>query len=76
MDTTIQIRHVPRDVHRRLKARAAREGLSLSQFMLREASRIAGEPTFEEFRERLRKLPTLRAPEPVEVMVRKDRDAR
>jgi plasmid stability protein len=31
----IQIRHVPEDVHRRLKERAKREGMSLSGYLRR-----------------------------------------
>lgn len=74
MDTTIQIRHVPAAVHRRLKARAAQEGLSLSELMLREAERVARQPTVEDIRARLSKLPRLRTPEPVEDMIRRDRE--
>lgn len=76
MEATIRIRRVPRDVHRRLEARAADEGLSLSEFMLREAARIAGERTMAEIRDRLSKLPRIETPEPVEDMIRKDRKAR
>lgn len=32
----IQIRNVPCELHRRLKARAAEEGISMSDFVLRE----------------------------------------
>ena len=74
METTIQIRHVSPAVHRRLKSRAALEGLSLSEFMLREAERIAREPTLAEIRERLASLPRIETPEPVERMIRRDRD--
>ena len=76
MDTTIQIRRVPRDVHRRLAARAAHEGLSLSEFMLREAELIARRLTMEEVRERISKLSSIETPEPVEDMIRRDRSAR
>lgn len=41
---SIQIRDVPDDVHASLRARAASIGLSLSEFMLREAERIAQRP--------------------------------
>ena len=37
----IQIRHVPEDVHRELKARAARAGMSLSDFLNAELARLA-----------------------------------
>lgn len=49
----IQLRHVPDDLHRKLKARAALEGLSLSDYLLREARRLAERPTVAELRERL-----------------------
>ena len=36
MSKMIQLRHVPDELHRKLKARAALEGLTLSDFLLRE----------------------------------------
>jgi preprotein translocase subunit Sss1 len=45
----IQIRHVPEDVHARLKARAAAAGMSLSDYLLREITDLARRPTWEEF---------------------------
>jgi plasmid stability protein len=53
MSKMIQLRHVPDDLHRKLKARAALEGLSLSDYLLREAQRIAERPTVAELRERI-----------------------
>ena len=44
----IQIRNVPPELHRKLKAQAAREGLTLSEYMLRQARRTAEVPTLEE----------------------------
>jgi plasmid stability protein len=44
----IQIRHVPEDVHARLKARAAKVGMSLSDYLLREITRLANMPTWDE----------------------------
>jgi antitoxin FitA len=44
MPKSIQIRDVPDDVHAVLRARAAAVGLSLSEYMLREATRIAERP--------------------------------
>lgn len=49
----IQIRHVPDRLHRRLKARAALEGRSLSDYLLAELGRIAERPTRQELLERL-----------------------
>ena len=53
MSTMIQIRNVPDDLHRRLKARAALAGMSLSDYLLKEISAVAARPTMEEMRERL-----------------------
>ncbi len=48
----IQIRNVPDAVHREAKARAAREGMSLSEFLLREVERALATPPIEELLER------------------------
>lgn len=44
----IQIRNVPEDLHRRLKARAALEGVSLSDLALAELRRSLDRPTRRE----------------------------
>ena len=49
----IQIRNVPEVLHRRLKSRAALEGLSLSDFLLKEIEQVAERPTIKELVERL-----------------------
>jgi plasmid stability protein len=49
----IQIRNVPDELHRKLKARAAEQGLSLSDYLLRMAEREAGRPTIGELTERI-----------------------
>src|ERR1035438_8311323 len=56
MPTMIQLRHVPDDLHRKLKARAAMEGLSLSDYLIREVRQIAEKPTMSEMMERLARL--------------------
>lgn len=53
MARMIQLRHVPDDLHRALKARAALEGLSLSDYLLREVRRVAERPTLEDLKRRL-----------------------
>lgn len=53
MSKMIQLRHVPDELHRRLKARAAMEGLSLSDYLLREVRRVADRPTVGELHARL-----------------------
>jgi plasmid stability protein len=49
----IQIRNVPDSLHRSLKARAALEGLSLSDYLLAEVRRLAAHPSLAELRLRL-----------------------
>jgi plasmid stability protein len=53
MSTMIQIRNVPDSLHRRLKARAALAGMSLSDYLLAEIRQVAEQPTLEEMRARL-----------------------
>ncbi|MFN2470505.1 MAG: hypothetical protein ABR583_05850 [Gaiellaceae bacterium] len=55
MSKMIQIRNVPENLHRRLKSRAAEQGLTLSDFLLRMAEREAELPTIEELTERIRR---------------------
>lgn len=50
----LQIRNVPDDVHRRLKARAAMEGKSLSELALGELTRSLERPTRSELIARVR----------------------
>lgn len=44
MPKNVQIRNVPDDVHRTLRERAARSGLSLSDYLLGEITRVAHRP--------------------------------
>jgi plasmid stability protein len=37
--TMVQIRNVPADSHRRLKVRAAMEGMSMSDYIMRELTK-------------------------------------
>ena len=53
MPTMVQIRNVPSDLHRELKARAALEGMSLSDYLLRELRQALERPTLDEMRKRL-----------------------
>lgn len=49
----IQVRNVPEELHRELKARAARAGMSLSDYLLGILRRAAERATPEEMRLRL-----------------------
>lgn len=48
MSRMIQIRNVPDALHREVKARAARAGMSLSDFLLREVEQLVEAPPVEE----------------------------
>jgi len=58
----VQIRHVPDALRRKPKARAAQEGKSLSDYLLREIQRVAERPTLEEIMERLARLSPVNPP--------------
>jgi antitoxin FitA len=55
MSKMIQIRNVPDSLHRALKARAAIEGMSLSDYLMAEIKRSAERPSIKTLRERLSK---------------------
>jgi plasmid stability protein len=74
MPKMIQIRHVPDRVHRRLKARAAKAGMSLSDYLLKEIERIAARPTLEEVLDRLSRLPPVELHPSPEEVIREERD--
>jgi antitoxin FitA len=76
MSKMIQIRHVPDDMHRKLKARAALAGMSLTDYLLAEIRHIAERPTEAEMFERLRSRSAVTPSIPVADMVREERDTR
>ena len=76
MSKMIQLRNVPDALHRQLKARAAMAGLSLSDFLVREARKIAEQPTPEEMAERLRQREPYRGKLSPTQVLREERDAR
>lgn len=55
--STIQVRNVPEDFHRRLKARAAARGQSLSDYVLEELLIAADRPTMREWLAAVDRLP-------------------
>lgn len=76
MSKMIQIRNVPDAVHRRLKARAALEGRTLSEYLLAQLDRVAARPSRSELLARLAqvKREDLK-PRPAEI-IRAERSAR
>ena len=74
--TMVQIRNVPNDFHRRLKARAAIEGMSMSDYILREIGKALDRPTRQEVLERLRGPAPRKLKKRPAGIIREERDAR
>jgi plasmid stability protein len=72
----IQIRNVPNEIHSQLKARAALEGMTLSDFLLREVRRVVERPSPAELRSRLQRRKRIRPRETPARAVRAERDRR
>jgi antitoxin FitA len=76
MASVIQIRNVPEALHRSLKARAAKAGMSLSDYLLGELKEIACRPTLVEFRQRLQTRGRLSTALDTVRLLRKERETR
>ena len=75
MSKMIQIRNVPDYLHRKLKARAAIEGMSLSDYLMAEMRRWAERPTLKELRERLKNRRPISPVIPPAEAVREERES-
>lgn len=75
MGVLVQIRDVPEDVHRKLKARAAASGTSLTEYVRALLTREVARPTPEELGERIRARGAVQLDEPSEVTIRRLRDS-
>ena len=76
MSSMLQVRNVPADVHRTLKARAASRGLALSDYALEVLMREVARPTPDEMLRRFRALASVSARESASSLVRKGRQGR
>ena len=76
MGKMIQLRNVPDDLHRTLKARAALAGMSLSDFLLHEIRKSAERPTAAELMRRLESRSTVRTRTRPAAAVRAERERR
>lgn len=72
----LQIRNVPDDVHRKLKARAALAGMSLSELALAELRRSLERPTRQELLARVAARERAEVSVPAEEAIRAERDLR
>ena len=70
----IQIRNVPDSLHRKLKARAAIEGMTLSDYLLAEMRLSAERPSLRELRERLNQRSPISTEIPPADAVRQERE--
>ena len=71
-----QIRNVPEKVHRRLKARAAAEGMTLTDYVARLIDRDLAKPSLAEVAARLRKRAPVELDTPAWAIIRQERDTR
>jgi hypothetical protein len=71
----IQIRNVPDALHRKIKARAAQAGMTLSDFLLAEIERITALPTRDEMLARLHARDRVKLRTPAAEIIRKERES-
>lgn len=76
MGTTIQITDVPEGTDRKLKAKAAVAGLSLSDYLRREVEALAERPSPEQLFDRLAARTVLREPVDIASVLHEERNAR
>ena len=76
MSKMIQIRNVPDALHRKLKTRAANNGMSLSDYLLTELREIADLPTMQEIQRRLQSVEPVELPFSAAQLIRQERDSR
>jgi len=72
----VQIRDVPEQVHRTLKARAARAGMSLSDFLKRELEQITEAPSLQEWLDLTRQNKPISSQSSAAQIIRELRDSR
>jgi plasmid stability protein len=73
MPKMVQIRNMPDDVHCQLKSQAAAAGLSLSEYLLREVTKLTEGLSLEELVRRARLRGPVQLGEPIEDIIREMR---
>lgn len=71
----LQIRNMPEDLHRRLKERAAREGRSMSELVIREIERSLEKPSLREWLDQVEQDEPFDVPGGSAALIRAYRDA-
>lgn len=76
MNKHVQIREIPEEMHRKLKMRAAAEGLSMSEYLKRLIERDLRRPNCDAIKARMAEMePIILDPSPTE-LIREERDRR
>ena len=75
MSKMVQVRNVPEALHRKLKARAAVAGQSLSDYLLAELERIAARPTRDEMLARIHSRTRIRLKTAAATIIREERES-
>ena len=70
----IQIRNVPEELHARLKARAAAEGKSLSDYLLEILFEVGGAPSWRELSQIYKTLDPIETEVDAATLIREHRD--
>ena len=76
MSVMVQIRNVPEGLHRRLKARAVEEGMSMSAFILRELEKSLAVPPGHALLERIASRPPVELDPGAAALLREERERR
>ena len=76
MAKMIQLRNVPDELHRKLKARAAQAGMSLSDYLIEQIKREAEVPTEEELIARLASRTPVKTSKSAVQIIREEREKR
>lgn len=76
MNTMIQVRNLPQALQRRLKARAAMEGVSMSAYVRRLIERALERPSRQEVLDALRALPEIEPDRAAAEILREARESR
>lgn len=72
----IQVRDVPEELHSILKARAAREGMSLSDFIKRELKHVAERPSMREWLDLVEQIKPIKSERSAVQVIRELREER
>jgi plasmid stability protein len=71
----VQIRNVPEALHRKLKARAAAAGQTLSDYVLADLERLAARPTRDEMLARIHSRRRVTLATPAATVIREERES-